>query len=136
MDAPFVECCRPFPLEIAGTNRDRAGTTIDYLGGLRDKLPVPIFPGDTKPDGTHLNGLKHPDDVFNYRSPSRDGLPRAAASRANGSACSALAAPGGTAEHAGFRVLPAHRSRSARPHRRRIILESSFSLARRDLGEG
>ena len=39
-------------------------------------IPFAIFTGDTKPDGTHLNGLKHPDDVFSYDPPVREGLPQ------------------------------------------------------------
>ncbi len=38
-------------------------------------IPFAIFTGDTHPDSGFLSGLRHPDDLFTYRPPERDGLP-------------------------------------------------------------
>lgn len=58
----------------------RTRMVLDYFDYVRasqrkdGNVPFAIFP-ETRPDGACLRGLKHPDDVFEYAPPKRDGLP-------------------------------------------------------------
>ena len=58
----------------------RTRLVLDYFDFVRasqrkdGNIPFAIFNGDTRPGGC-LRGLKHPDDVFTYRPPKREGLP-------------------------------------------------------------
>ncbi|MBM3883201.1 MAG: hypothetical protein FJ387_26390 [Verrucomicrobia bacterium] len=57
----------------------RTRLVLDYFEFVRasqradGNIPFAIFTGETQPGGC-LRGLKHPDDVFTYRPPKRDGL--------------------------------------------------------------
>ena len=57
----------------------RTRLVLDYLEFVRasqrpdGNLPFAIFPGDTRSDGKWLRGLRHPEDVFTYTPPTRDG---------------------------------------------------------------
>lgn len=59
----------------------RTRMVLDYFEFVRasqrkdGNIPFAVFPGDTRPDGGCLRGLKHPDDVFTYTPPEREGLP-------------------------------------------------------------
>ena len=59
----------------------RSRLVLDYFEFVRasqrkdGNIPFAIFSGDTKPDRGWLRGLKHPDDVFTYEPPKREGLP-------------------------------------------------------------
>lgn len=59
----------------------RRRLVLDYFDFVRacqranGDIPFAIFTGDTKPQGSYLNGLRHPDDVVTYRPPAREGLP-------------------------------------------------------------
>lgn len=59
----------------------RSRLVLDYFEFVRasqrkdGNIPFAIFSGDTRPDTTWLRGLKHPDDVFAYKPPQREGLP-------------------------------------------------------------
>jgi hypothetical protein len=63
----------------------RSRLVLDYFEFVRasqrkdGNVPFAIFP-EMKPTATYLRGLKHPDDVFTYEPPKREGLP--ASSRA------------------------------------------------------
>ncbi|MBI4324170.1 MAG: hypothetical protein HY674_02810 [Chloroflexi bacterium] len=58
----------------------RTRLVLDYFDFVRasqrkdGNIPFAIFNGDTRPGGC-LRGLKHPDDVFTYQPPQREGLP-------------------------------------------------------------
>jgi len=58
----------------------RTRMVLDYFEFVRasqrkdGNIPFAIFNGNTRPGGC-LRGLKHPDDVFTYTPPKRDGLP-------------------------------------------------------------
>lgn len=58
----------------------RSRLVLDYFEFVRasqrkdGNIPFAVFTGDTRPDNMCLRGLKHPDDVFNYRPPQRQGL--------------------------------------------------------------
>ena len=58
----------------------RTRLVLDYFEFVRasqrkdGNIPFAIFNGNTRPGGC-LRGLKHPDDVFTYKPPRRDGLP-------------------------------------------------------------
>ncbi len=59
----------------------RTRLVLDYFEFVRasqrkdGNVPFAIFSGDTRPDKGCLSGLKHPDDVFTYKPPRREGLP-------------------------------------------------------------
>jgi hypothetical protein len=58
----------------------RTSMVLDYFEFVRasqrkdGNIPFAIFNGNTRPGGC-LRGLKHPDDVFTYKPPKREGLP-------------------------------------------------------------
>jgi hypothetical protein len=60
----------------------RTRMVLDYFEFVRasqrkdGNIPFAIFNGNTRPGGC-LRGLKHPDDLFTYKPPKRDGLPAA-----------------------------------------------------------
>ncbi len=59
----------------------RTRLVLDYFEFVRasqrqdGQIPFAIFPGETRSDGKWLRGLKHPEDVFSYQPPKREGLP-------------------------------------------------------------
>jgi hypothetical protein len=59
----------------------RTRLVLDYFEFVRasqrkdGNIPFAVFPGSTRPDGSCLRGLKHPDDAFTYTPPKREGLP-------------------------------------------------------------
>jgi hypothetical protein len=61
----------------------RTRLVLDYFEFVRasqrqdGQIPFAIFPGETRSDGKWLRGLRHPEDVFTYQPPQREGLPAA-----------------------------------------------------------
>jgi len=59
----------------------RTRLVLDYFEFVRasqrkdGNIPFAVFVGETRPDNGCLRGLKHPDDVFTYKPPKREGLP-------------------------------------------------------------
>ena len=71
-----------WPAHICYWDADASCSIISTLCGLASThngdIPFAIFTGDTKPQGSYLNGLRHPEDVVTYRPPVREGLPATA----------------------------------------------------------
>jgi hypothetical protein len=69
-------------------------------------IPIAIFPGTAKPEGTLIN-LDTPADIFNYKPPKRKGLP--ASSQETHAWIGQALAPEVSFWHAGARQLYSHR---------------------------